>query len=255
MRDIRLMIVAVLLAGAQPSAAQQADLLLSKGVFAYEDVWYDSASTLLRRALSVRGADSLDTPRRARALTYLAASEVYRGRRDSSVAIFRRLLQESPRRLPDTLVFPPPVTSVYMGVRASLHGVARIRSTPQGVDLIIVAFTAHRLGVGVRVHDGDPVRSLFDGSVSDSIVVSWDGKKDDGTMAPNGAYDFVLIAFGPKGEIAKAVRFPVVLDQKDATAPPRPRSLEAPPLFPLTGLGGDAVELVLEATQRHLVVR
>jgi hypothetical protein len=241
----------IAIAAAVPALAQHADVLLSKGVWAYEDVWYDSAATLLRRALNVRGTDSLDSPRRARALTYLAATEIFRGRRDSSVAVFRRLLQESPRRTPDTLVFPPPVTSVYMGVRASLHGVARIRTTPRGVDLIVIALTPHRLGVGVRVHDGEPLRELFDGVVTDSVVVPWDGRKDDGTLAPQGAYDFVLIAFGPKGEVAKAVRFPIVLDQRDTTGPPRPRSIEAVPqlpMLPLKGLG-DAVQLLLHALQ------
>ena len=101
--------LSLLLCGTQGLEAQSASDLLGQGVQKYQALEYDAAAALLERSLrhdSIAGlADSL----RARALTYLAATELFRGQRDSAVGAFRQLVLLNPRYRPDELIFPPQV--------------------------------------------------------------------------------------------------------------------------------------------------
>ena len=94
--------------------------LMTRAIRAYQDLEFDVAATLLRRALS----STLDDTTRVRALTYLGAADQYRGRRDSAEAVFRRLIVLSPTYRPDTLVFPPEITRLYDYVHSKTPVVA-----------------------------------------------------------------------------------------------------------------------------------
>jgi len=201
--------------------------LLDTAIADYEAGSPDSAGASLRAALRLRGADSLDARDNARALMYLAAAEFQRGRRDSAIVVLRRLLQAHPRVQPDSARFPASLVALYASVRASLNGVARIRTTDGGVELVIVAFSAHRLGVGVETRSGTPILELFDGVVRDSVTVGWDGVRADGTVAPPGAYNLVLIAFNDRGAIERAVRFPVTMEASTPERSGRPRAVDS----------------------------
>ncbi|HEV2669788.1 MAG TPA: hypothetical protein VGU74_01750, partial [Gemmatimonadales bacterium] len=82
---------------------------VTRAVRAYEDLDFDLAATLLRRAL----ASALDDSTRVRALAYLGAAEHYRMQPDSAAAAFHQLALLAPGYQPDTLVFAPEVTTLY----------------------------------------------------------------------------------------------------------------------------------------------
>ena len=112
----RVLALALLVAAPIPSAAQDrsAGDVMTPAIAAYQNLDFDLAATLLRRAL----AGDLNDSTRVRALTYLAAAEHYRARDDSAVAVFGRLVVLAPRYQPDTLVFPPEITRMYDDVRS-----------------------------------------------------------------------------------------------------------------------------------------
>lgn len=122
--------VTVLLAlAAVPATAQTAGRAspdLERGERAYRALEYDSAAALLRRGLAAAGLpDSL----RRRGLVYLGATELFRGRRDSAVAAFAEVVRTDPAYAPDSLVFPPRVTSLFQEVRRT----ASVAVTPPPV--------------------------------------------------------------------------------------------------------------------------
>ena len=112
----RVLALALLVAAPIPSAAQDrsAGDVVAPAIAAYQNLDFDLAATLLRRAL----AGDLNDSTRVRALTYLGAAEHYRARDDSAVAVFGRLVVLAPRYQPDTLVFPPEITRMYDDVRS-----------------------------------------------------------------------------------------------------------------------------------------
>src|SRR5439155_5931003 len=88
------------------------------------DLEFDAAARLVRRVLAPPLAAELKDAERARALMYLAAAEHYRGRPDSAIAVFRRLVALAPDQRPDTLIFPPEISRLYDGVRGAATVVA-----------------------------------------------------------------------------------------------------------------------------------
>lgn len=112
----RVLAVALLVAAPIPSAAQDRSArdVMTLAIAAYQNLDFDLAATLLRRAL----AGDLNDSTRVRALTYLGATEHYRARDDSAGAVFSRLVILAPRYQPDTLVFPPEITRIYDAVRS-----------------------------------------------------------------------------------------------------------------------------------------
>ena len=82
--------------------------------------------------------------------------------------------------------------------------------------LTIVALSRHRLTVGVGQFGAPSRFPLFDGIVSDSVVVTWDGSAPDGLPARPGRYELVLVAF-PADGTRRSVRFPVLLERESAT--------------------------------------
>ncbi len=87
-------VVALALLLATPLRAQHggASEVLSGAIRAYGDLEFDAAARMLRRVLTPPLAIELDDSGRAHALTYLGAAEHYRGRQDSAIAVFRRLV-------------------------------------------------------------------------------------------------------------------------------------------------------------------
>jgi hypothetical protein len=106
---------------------------VKQAIAAYQSLDFDVAATLLRRALSQGG---LDDTARIQALTYLGAAEQYRGRPDSAVAVFRRLVVLAPGYQPDTLIFPPEITRAYNDVRDGMKVAAARLQIPVRVQVI-----------------------------------------------------------------------------------------------------------------------
>jgi len=136
-------------------------------VQAYQALEYDAAAALLERSLrrdSVTGlADSLQT----RALTYLAATELFRGQRDSAVAAFRQLVLLNPRYRPDELIFPPQVTNLFQEVRRATRAIAvavppvtELRARLDRFKARVLASSLADVTVTLAREDGTPVLQL-----------------------------------------------------------------------------------------------
>lgn len=109
------------------NARDSASDIMTRAIGAYRDLEFDAAAMLLRRALS----SALDDSTRVQALTYLGAAEHYRGRPDSAEAVFRRLVVLAPSYRPDTLVFPPEITRLYIDVHNRTRVVAVVPADTQ----------------------------------------------------------------------------------------------------------------------------
>jgi len=122
----RLLALALLAAlpAALPAQAGSARDALKHAILAYQNLDFDLAATLLRRAV----AGTLSDSERVEALTYLGAAEHFRARPDSAAAAFRRLIRLAPGYQPDTLIFPPEVTSVFKEVKGRTE--ERVAVTP-----------------------------------------------------------------------------------------------------------------------------
>jgi len=226
--------LSLLLCGARLLPAQSASDLLGQGVRAYQALEYDAAAALLERSLrpdsTARLADSL----RARALTYLAATELFRGQRDSAVAAFRQLVLLNPRYRPDELVFPPQVTNLFQEVRRATKAVAVVVPPVTTVRTRLDPFKARLLtssladlSVMLEREDGTPVRELYSGPVADTLVLSWDGLTAAGAPAENGRY---ILRVTPRAQTADGPRARrVVLEVKQE--PPDTLAWPPPPPF------------------------
>ncbi|HXL10510.1 MAG TPA: hypothetical protein VN955_03900, partial [Gemmatimonadales bacterium] len=174
--------VSLLVCGARVSRAQSASELLGQGVQAYQALQYDAAAALLEQSLGRDSAAGFADSLRARVLTYLAATELFRGRRDSAVAAFRRLVLLNPRYRPDELIFPPQVTNLFQEVRRATRAIAvavspvtELRARLDRFKALVLASSLADVTVTLAHEDGTPVLQLYSGPVADSLLVSWDG--------------------------------------------------------------------------------
>ena len=169
--------MSLLLGGAQVLRAQSARELLGQGVRAYQALEYDAAAALLEESLGRDSAAGLADSLRARALTYLGATELFRGQRDSAVATFRHLVLLNPRYRPDELIFPPQVTNLFQEVRRATRAIAVAVPPVTELRTRIERFTARVLTssladvtVTLAREDGTLMRQLYSGPVADSSM-------------------------------------------------------------------------------------
>jgi hypothetical protein len=211
--------LSLLLCGAQGLRAQSAGDLLGQGVQRYQALEYDAAAALLERCLGSDAAAGLADSLRARALTYLAATELFRGQRDSAVAAFRQLVLLNPRYRPDELIFPPQVTNLFQEVRRATRAIAvavppvtELRTRLERFTARVLSSSLAEVTVTLAQEDGTPVRQLYSGPVADSLLVAWDGLTAAGAPADNGRY---LLRVTPRTPTADGPRArQVVLEVK-----------------------------------------
>jgi len=223
--------MSLLLGGAQVLRAQSARELLGQGVRAYQALEYDAAAALLEESLG-RDSSGLADSLRARALTYLGATELFRGQRDSAVATFRHLVLLNPRYRPDELIFPPQVTNLFQEVRRATRAIAVAVPPVTELRTRIERFTARVLTssladvtVTLAREDGTLMRQLYSGPVADSLLVSWDGLTAAGTAATDGRYLLQVTPRTPTadGPRARQVLLEVKQELPDTLAwPPEP---------------------------------
>lgn len=227
---------------ATAARAQDADRLrglVTSGQRHYQQLEYDSAIVDLRRALARTAGDSLTDSLRARALTYLAASQLFRGRRDSALAAFRRLVTLDPRAKPDPLVFPPEVMTIYDFAREVTKVVAvqvpRDTSIRIGADRFLARLSAssfQQIIVALEREDGFTVRTLYAGPISDTLQVYWSGEDTVFLANDSGRLVFTVTSLSSAGRRARVLRLPLdlVMGPQDTlpTPPPLPDSLFLP---------------------------
>jgi hypothetical protein len=217
-------------AHAQDSTAQeQSSEALANGLRHYRQLEYDSASISLRRALAF--GDSLGETGRVRALTYLGASELFRNRRDSSFAAFRRLVMLDPRARPDPLLFPPEVTTIYdfareqtKVVRPVLPRDTTIRLGADRYRAMLYASSFHQIIVTLEREDGITVRTLYAGPISDTLQVFWTGEDTTNLTNDSGRLVFNVTSLANTGRQGRVVRVPLdlVMGPQDTLPTPSP---------------------------------
>src|SRR4029077_8629412 len=168
--------------------------------------------------------DTLPTALRPKALTYLAASDFYRGRKDSAAVVFRRLIQQDPRYRPDPLIFPPEVTQAFETARRATKIVAvfppadtSLRLGRDQYPIRLYSSSFHEVVVGLERPDGRFLRGIYAGPIGDSLVVSWDGLDSANVPPPDGPVVLTVTSRPtPGGEVVRVVR--VMLDVHSAHA-------------------------------------
>jgi hypothetical protein len=203
-------LVACALLAPASARAQSPTALLGQGVRAYQIREYDGAAWMLRRALAAEGADGLSNAETARALLYLTATEVARDQRDSALAAARRLILLDPRYRPDDS-FPQPVLAVYQEARRTAPSVS-IRAAGDtairpGAETYVVRLgssTSPDVTANVMNADGRVVRTIFSGTLRDTVDVRWNGLDGSGNVPPAGRYMIVVTPRERRGGTASS---------------------------------------------------
>ncbi|HXY69379.1 MAG TPA: hypothetical protein VEH62_08000 [Gemmatimonadales bacterium] len=220
-------------APAAPAPAPSQGVVLAaqvaRGVQAYQNLDYDSAAVLLRGALASPGAATLSDSVRVRALVFLGATELYRDRRDTAAALFGRALRIDPRYHIDQLVFPPEVTGLFQQVRAITRAVTVVvpADTEMGAprDLLpirLYAASFHPVDVAMMRLDGTRLRTVYQGNVGDSLLVTWDGRAQDGNPPDSGRYTLQVDSRSAEGRIVRTVQIPLDISRVKRDTLPLP---------------------------------
>jgi len=217
--------------GARTQTAEPAELV-TRAIRAYDDLDFGTAVGFISRALDFQGPDTLTTPRRLDALSYLGAAELYRNRRVAAMAAFGRIVRRDPRYQVDELIFPPEVTSVFALVRRDTKvvqvvapEVARIPSGAGRYAPNLFASSYHEISASITRSDGQPIRLIYGGLIGDSLEVVWDGLDSAGTPVPSGQYVLTVQSRDRTGVVARVARVPLEIVATSLDTLPHP----APP--------------------------
>lgn len=216
------------------SAAQDANVLLTEGLRAYQDLDFAAAVQLLRRSLDPADTGALTRPDRLRALMYLGAAHLFREDRDQAVVTFRHLLLADARYRPDSLVFPPKVTQVFGEVLQTTKAVAlaappevRFPAGEQGFLVRAYATSRQTIEAGVASARGRAIATLFRGEISDSVTLSWNGLDSAGRAVPAGAYQLVIASSLVPGRVLRRVSLPLAVSIPSVDTVPWPPAPQA----------------------------
>ncbi len=238
------------LVAAGVGSAQAPSDPIADGIRAYKRLDFDVAAGLLRRGLARLPAE-VPAAQRATALVYLGAADLFRGRRDSAAAVFRRLVLLDPRYRPDALIFPPEVTSAFDAIRQRTKAVAlvlppdtEITLGSGGFPIRLVASSFQRVDVTLLYEDGTPFRAVYFGPMGDSLQLQWDGYDAAGLPPPVRRVLLRVASRAPTGELGGIVQLPLELRviEPDTLAWPAPL---AAALLPERATGGAARRALL----------
>jgi hypothetical protein len=232
MRHVGALLAAVsfaAVAGPRGAHAQSAAEVLAQGVRAYQDLEFDGAAGLLRRSLAFQGTEALPPTGATRALIYLAATELFRNRRDSAAAVARRLVLLDPRFRPDEQVFPPQVVTLYEGVRRATPAVTArapadtsIRPRADAFVIRLYASTFHDVSATLATEAGSVVRPLYAGPIGDSLNLTWNGLDSAGVRVPDGRYAVTITSLDRQRRVVRMLRLPLQVAQPSVDTLPHP---------------------------------
>jgi hypothetical protein len=199
-------------------AGQAARDVLAQGIRAYDDLDFEQAAGLLRRALAVQGGAALARDDASRALIYLTATELLRDRKDSARAIARRLAITNPRYRPDELVFPPQLLLLYEVVRRATPAVigeaptdTTIRPGSEALTLRLYASAVHDVQATLVAFDGRVMRTLYRGPIGDSLALPWNGLDSANVPLQAGSYAITVSSFDRAGKVVRILRMPLAV--------------------------------------------
>jgi hypothetical protein len=243
----------------QALAAQTPADYLASGIRAYQELEFDRAAGLLRRAAD--SVESLPPHDAARVLAYLGATEIFRERPDSARSAFGRLVRLDPRYRIDGLVFPPEVTGVFEAVRRSVRAIAvqlpetaSFRAGEPGLVFDLFPSVLHTIRVEILNQNGDVARSLYSGLLGDSLRVEWDGRSAGGAPLPSGRYVLAFTSLDESRTALRVVRVPltVALTLADTTPHPPPPLQSA--FLPEREQSGPAVKALIGGVAAGIAV-
>jgi hypothetical protein len=248
-RRARLALAVGLLVPAQ-LPGQTTPAYLASGIQAYQDLDFDRAGGLLRRATAA--LEALPPEQAARALAYLGATEIFRARPDSARAAFGRLVRFDPRYRIDGLVFPPEVTTVFESVRRAVRVVgvtlpdsARFRAGQPGLAFDLFPSVLHTIRVEILRSDGNVARSLYAGLLGDSLRVEWDGRGAGGAPLASGRYVLAFTSLDEAGTASRIVRVPLTVALTLGDTAPHPPPLPDSTFLPERQPSGPAVRALI----------
>ena len=238
--------------GTRAAAAQASDGAFVQGIRAYQNLDFGRAATTLRRDLARLHASGAPAADQVQGLIYLGAADLFRGRRDSAVSVFKRLVQLDPRYAPDHLVFPPEVTGVFDSVRALTKTVAivvppdtQVAPGSGNFSALVLASSFQTVDVTLRYEDGAPFRSLYAGPIGDSLHVLWDGLDAAGQLPPVSRIVLRVASRAPTGEISTILQVPLDLRIQRPDTADWPAPLPDSALLPERAGGRSAVRALL----------
>lgn len=218
------------LLGGGPIAAQDGDDLARRARNAYQSLEYQMAAALFRRALAAGGDDALPDSLRPQTYTYLGATELFRARRAAADSAFLQALLADPGYRPNALVFPPEVTDIFRSVR---YDSRLVKAVPPNDTTIIVgdpayvislyASARHRIDVDLLYDDGSVARSLYSGTIGDSMTVRWNGRTEEDREPTDERLTVQITSAGETG-VGRIVRLPLTVQaiRRDTLVPPPP---------------------------------
>ncbi len=201
---------------------------LSQAVRSYQNLDYETAADLLRRTVS--RSSTLTDDQRVQAWTYLGASEFYLGRRDAAANSFRQLLSADVRARPDPLVFPPEIQAVFEETRRSLRLVqadvprdTELRVGQSAFEFRVYTSAYQDIAIGLAPGPGAVVRWIYNGPISDSLDLSWDGRDAGGQPFNDGSYVLRVMTRASAGRAPSTVEIPLRVSRivQDMMALPR----------------------------------
>ncbi|HKW40096.1 MAG TPA: hypothetical protein VJN39_02490 [Gemmatimonadales bacterium] len=240
------------LAALVPAAAraQTAAVPFTDALRAYKDLDFDLAAGLLRRDLARLRASNAPLADQTKGLLYLGAADLFRGRRDSAVAVFRRLVMLDPRYRPDRMLFPPEVTSVFDSVRTRTKVVSI--QVPRDTEVSagsggggawsawVFASSFQSVEVTLRYEDGAPFRFLYAGPIGDSLRVPWNGLDAADQLPPVNRVLLRVASRAPTGELTGILQLPLDLKVVRSDTVPWPPPLAKSQLLPERAGSGPA---------------
>src|SRR5258705_529748 len=136
------------------------------------------------------------TAQRVEAYTYMAASLVLVGQRDSAVSYFAAALARDPFADLDPLEFTPAQTAAFAAARPRVFAVAARPAPAARVDarterIRFTVATTHSAALEVRLQPleaGTSAFALFEGESEGSREIAWDGLTPDPRLAAAGRY-------------------------------------------------------------------
>jgi len=218
---------------AQATPPSQGVDALARGLSAYRNLDYDEAATRLRAALAQTGANRLSDADRANALMHLAATELFRNRREAATESIRILLSADPRYRPDELIFPPEVSALFQEARLAVRAVTvvvppqmEIQALADRYPVRVYAATLHDIRAQITNAFGSPERTLHEGAVGDSLLLLWNGRDGIGRLREPGRYLLRVTSRGPTGRDEREVEIPLDIERLVLDTLPTPRALE-----------------------------
>src|SRR3989454_10545948 len=200
MRGLVLCLALVVAAPSPVRAQTETADLLRQAQELYERLEIERALPLLRQIVSPSWPHEITKEQRVQAYTYLGASLVLTGVRDSALLYFRGPIERDPFTDLDAQRFTPAQLTLFRQARrltfaVAVRPVAAARVDPRTERATFTVVTTHVASVRVELRPaGDQTAVVLFHDVNDGLrEVPWDGLLPGGHLAPPGRYALAVV--------------------------------------------------------------